>query len=187
MADPTDEPKAPNPADALKRHIRRLCGRIVQGKVAIRRWEVVLQRTVRVVSIVLTSLGSAGVIADKVSGNLPGETGWAFWGSVIVLLFGILLQVLNELRVEQTAAEAIALHEGCAVLGTQLGMVLEEPDPRAAVARLRVELNTLILKHHRALPAMTKELKSHAEEMADNLIEMNEDGWELPPEKRGRK
>jgi hypothetical protein len=184
---PADEPKAPNPADALKRHIRRLCVRIVQGKAAIRRWEVVLQRTVRIVSIVLTSLGSAGVIADKVSGNLPGEAGWAFWGSIIVLLFGILLQVLNELRVEQTATEAIALSEGCAVFETQLGMALEEPDPRTAVERLRGELNTIVLKYHRALPPMTDELKSHAEELADSLIEANEGGWELPPEKRARK
>ena len=174
---PTDEPR---PAAALKRQIRRVCARIAQGKTAIRRWEVLLQRTVRIVSIVLTSLGSAGVIADKVAGNLPGQTGWAFWGSVAVLLFGILLQVLNELRVEQTATAAITLYEGCAILETQLGMALEESDPRAAVERIRGELNALVLKCHRALPPTTSQLKSLAEELADSLIEANEDGWELP-------
>jgi hypothetical protein len=178
---PTDDP---NPLETLKRRIRQVCGRIVQGTAAIRRWEVTLQRTVRVVSIILTSLGSAGVIVDKVSNKLPQEIGWAFWGSVIVLVFGVLLQVLNEFKIEQTATEAIALHEACAVFETQLGMLLEDADPRAAVDRLRQEIYAVILKYHRAAPPITKDLAQRADELAVKLITANEGGWKLPRSKR---
>jgi hypothetical protein len=181
-APPTDSD--PNPRETLKRRIRQICTRVILGKAAIHRWEVKLQQTVRVVSIVLTSLGSAGVIVDKVSNKLPDETSWAFVGSVVVLLFGIVLQILNELKIEQTASDARMLHEACAVFETQLGMVLEESDPRAVVERLRQEVYAVILKYHRAAPAATTELEQRADELAAKLIEANEGGWRLPRAKR---
>lgn len=184
MSEPTPPPSDnPNPLEALKRRIRQVCGRVVQGKAAIRRWEVTLQRTVRIVSILLTSLGSAGVIVDKVSSKLPQETGWAFWGSVIVLLFGVVLQVLNEFKIEQIATEAAALHDAAAVCETKLSMMLEDADPRAAVDRLRDDIYETVLKYHRAVPPMTKQLEERADELADKLIRANEGGWKLPPPK----
>ncbi len=185
---PGDEPRPPprgdddpNPKETLKRRIRQICARVVLGEEAINRWEVRLQQAVRIVSIVLTSLGSAGVIVDKVTGTPPQETGLAFVVWVVVLVFGIVLQVLNELKIEQIASDARLVNEACALYETQLGMLLEDSDPRDAVVRLRGEVNAVILKYHRAVPASTPELEARAGARADKLITENEGGWTLPP------
>lgn len=98
-ADPIPPPTDETPEAKLSRNIRQVCRRIVRGKSAASNWQVPAQMFLRIASIALSALGSAGVIVDKVSGNLPNETGWAFWGSIVVLLFGIVLQIANEFQV----------------------------------------------------------------------------------------
>ena len=93
QADPIPPPDGKGPEAKLARNVSELCLRIVRGKAAVHNAAVWLQRVLGILSILLSTLGSVGVIADKAAGNLPDQTGWAFWGSVILLGFGILSQI----------------------------------------------------------------------------------------------
>jgi len=190
---PTPGPRAggrgvdPDPGATLRRRVRQICRRVVVGKAGLNRWEVKFQQALRVLSIILSSLGSAGLITNKITDPLPGGTGWAFWGSVSVLGFGIVLQIATAFRIEQTANDARAAAEACAVFETQLGILLEEDNPISGVERLRTELNSVILKYTRVLPSATSALLAEADTLAAGLIRDNEDGWRLPTPRRLRR
>jgi len=157
----------------LIRRVQQICARVARGQAARGKWQVQLQRVLRIVSIILSSLGSAGIIADRVYGNVPGQTGWAFTGSVIVLGFGIVLQIANEFRIEQDASDARALAEACGQFETQLDILLGSEDPTAVVAQLHEQVNAVILKYHRVLPAVTPELEAKATRLAQRLVKDN--------------
>ncbi|MBN9119936.1 MAG: hypothetical protein J0I06_12370 [Planctomycetes bacterium] len=179
--DPIPPPTDQTPEAKLTRNIRQVCRRVVRGKAAAGNWQVTSQLFLRIASVVLSSLGSAGVIVDKVSGNLPNETGWAFWGSVVVLLFGILLQVANEFRIAQIASDSRLLAEQCALCETQLENMLidENPmDPVAGLLRKLIEL-TENARYNTVLPAMTPEMEARAESWATTLISANKAHWQL--------
>ncbi|MDY3561778.1 hypothetical protein R5W23_003206 [Gemmata sp. JC673] len=186
--DPIPLPADQSPAAKLTRNIRQVCRRVVRGKAATTKWQVRLHLALRVVSIALSSLGSAGVIVDKVSGNLPGEAGWAFWGSVIVLLFGILLQVANEFRVAQIAADSRLLAERCALYETQLEDMLISENPVKSVADLLFKICELLQneRYNAILPAMTPDMETTAERWAVALIATNQAHWQLDTRRTAR-
>jgi hypothetical protein len=167
--------------EKLKQNIGHLCERIVQGQAAERNASIKWQLTLRVVSILLTSLGSVGVIVDKAATNLPGQTGWAFWGSVILLLFGILTQIANEFQVAQRAADSKILYERCNIFKTQLQNCLIASDPTDDVQKLLDDINKLIVeeKYNRVLPTMTKGIRQKCEELSSDLFARYNQGWEL--------
>ena len=88
------------PHAKLERKIRVLCRLIVRGKWAKYRIEVKVYITLRIFSIIIAACAGAGLIADKVNQNLTVQTGWAFWGALLVLAFGILVQVSDVLNIE---------------------------------------------------------------------------------------
>lgn len=180
-ADPIPPPADETPEAKLKRNIRQVCRRIVRGKAAASNWQVPAQMFLRISSIVFSSLGSAGVIADKVSDNLPNETGWAFWGSIIVLLFGIVLQIANEFRVAQIATDSRLLAEQCALCETQLENMLIDERPMDLVAGLLRKLMELFenAKYNAVLPVSTPEIEAEADRWADVLIESHKGNWRL--------
>jgi hypothetical protein len=184
MSTPTDPiplPADQTPEAKLARNIGQVCRRVVRGKAAAGNWQVKSQLILRIASIILSSLGSAGVIVDKVSGNLPGETGWAFWGSVIVLLFGILLQIANEFRISQIAADSRLLAERCALYETQLEDMLIFENPASPVADLLRKIMELFQneRYNAVLPTMTPEMEAEAERWATTLINANKANWQL--------
>lgn len=182
--DPIPPPTDPTPEAKLTRNIREVCRRLVRGKAAAGNWQVRLNLVLRVASIVLSSLGSAGVIVDKVSGNLPGETGWTFWGSVVVLLFGILLQIANEFRIAQIAADSQLLAERCALYETQLEDMLVADDPSGAVAELFRKVTELFQneRYNPVLPRRTSRLEADADRWAEALTATNRPHWVLRPQ-----
>ncbi|MCI0699886.1 MAG: hypothetical protein L0241_02210 [Planctomycetia bacterium] len=187
--DPIPPPMPPRPptGDAtpearLIRKVRQICVRIIQGKAAVSRWQVKAQRGLRITSIILSSLGSAGVIADKVTGE---TTGWAFVGAVIAIGFGILLQIANEFHVEQIAGDSRSLAEACGLVEVQLGIILEAENPTRAVAQLHDEINTVILKYHKVLPAAPP--ASEVDRLVKLLVEPNRPDWRLPEQQRKRR
>lgn len=130
--------------------------------------------------ILLSSLGSVGVIADK-AGQLPKQTGWPFWGSAILLIFGILSQVANQFRVTQRAADSESLALRCGLCETRLNDMLMEDDPQTAVAELFVEVSTLFQteRYHVVLPKEADKFKDEARRRADDLIARNRGYWQL--------
>src|SRR5438045_1763803 len=97
--DPLPPPVHKAPDAKLIRNVRELCVRVVRGKAAAQNPSVWGQHILSIASILLSSLGSVGVIAEKAAGNLSEQTGLAFWGSVVLLVFGILSQIANYFRV----------------------------------------------------------------------------------------
>ena len=186
--DPIPPPTDQSPEAKLTRNIRQVCRRVVRGKAAARNWQVRSQLVLRVASIVLSSLGSAGVIVDKVSGNLPGETGWAFWGSVIVLLFGILLQVANEFRISQVAADSRLLAERCALYETQLEDMLISDNPVVSAAELLRKIMELFQneRYNAVLPLMTPDMEVEAERWSVALIASHRANWQLAARRQPR-
>lgn len=180
-ADPIPLPADQTPKAKLTRNIQQVCRRIVRGKTATSKWQVRAQLALRIASILLSSLGSAGVIADKVSGTLPSETGWAFWGSVILLVFGILVQIANEFRISQIAADSRSLAERCALCETQLEDMLIFENPLAPVAELLRKLMELFQneRYNAVLPVMTAEMETEAERRATALITTHQANWQL--------
>lgn len=178
----TSDASHPEPLSTEARMIRRVRQayvRIIQGKAAANRWEVKAHRGIRIASIILSSLGSAGVIADKVTGN---TSSWAFVGAMMVLGFGIFLQIANEFRIDQIATDARSLAEACGLCELQLSIILENEDPRRAVTQLYNEVKTIILKHHKVLSAVPTE--SEVDETLSRLIDKNRAGWHLPERER---
>ena len=129
----------------------------------------------------LSTLGSVGVVVDKASSNLPGETGGAFWGSVILLIFGILSQLANEFQIAQLAADARSLAEKCEVYDTRLENVLTDDDPRTDTATMLVEVNALFEseRYNKVLPRMTGVIEREAAARSGFLINRNEGHWQL--------
>lgn len=180
-AGPIPPPANKAPDAKLIRNVRVLCVRIVRGKAAAQNPSVGWQRVLGIASILLSSLGSVGVIADKAVANLPGQTGGAFWGSVILLVFGIVSQVANQLQVAKRAADSESLAVRCGLYETRLENMLIDDDPRTSVGGLLAEVNTLFEKeqYNQVLPRMTDVMKNAATQWAGNLIADNQKYWQL--------
>lgn len=172
----------PSPEARLVRKVGQISVRILQGKAAVSRWEVKAQRGLRIASIVLSSLGSAGIIADKLTKE---TTGFAFVGAIVAIGFGILLQVANEFHLEQIATDSRALAEACSLVEIQLGIILEAEDPTRAVGQLHEEINAVVLKYHRVLPPAPSPVA--VERLTKFLVEPNRSGWRLPNRQRKRR
>lgn len=179
---PIPPPASPAPDAKLVRNIREICRRIVRGSAATGNWSVRAHLILRIVSIILSSLGGVGLIVDKVSTNLPGETGWPFWGSVILLSVGILSQIANEFQVAQRAGDARSLAERCTLCETQLENILIVDDPRQPVADLLLSMNDVFIseRFNRVLPVMTPARETAAERMAQALVDRYGGHWQLP-------
>jgi hypothetical protein len=175
------QPVSQTPTTRLIFNVEELCRRIARGKKAAQNPSVRFHLALRIASILLSSLGSVGVIVDKATKNLPSESGGAFWGSVILLVFGILLQFANEFQVAQRAADSRSLAEKCDVYDARLENVLNNLDPRTDVANMLVEVNNLFESErcNRVLPRMTSQIERDAAARAANLIARNQNHWQL--------
>jgi hypothetical protein len=185
---PTSSPAAGNPLDGLQKRIRFVCLRIVRGQHARTRVEVRLYYLLRIVSIVLAALAGAGLIADKVNTNLTATTGWGFWGALLVLSFGILVQIADVFGVERVATHARVLADICDRYETELGILLEDPYPSDSLEGLaeRVKNSLLDPNNHVTLPKEA-DVQAAADRLASELIRRHRDNWAPPPPPRGRK
>lgn len=175
-------PEDQSPKAKLVRNIREIGRRIIRGTAAGENRSVSWHFILRIVSIILSSLGSVGVIVDKASNNLPGEVGWAFWGSVILLIFGVLSQIANEFQIAQLAMDSRSLAERSALCETQLENILIVEDPRQPVVDLLIAISNVFAseKYNRVLPRMTSEMERAAESLANSMVERYGGNWNLP-------
>ncbi len=167
-----------NPFDRLERQIRFVCLHILRGQRARRRWELKAYYLLRIVTLILSALAGAGLIADKVSGNLTVATGWAFWGALLVLAFGILVQIADVFGVEKVATHARVLADICDRYETELGTILEDPDPMDSLVGLagRVRNSLLDPSNHVTVPRGTT-VRADADRLAADLIREYRSNW----------
>ncbi len=159
------------PAAPDSKTILAICRRIVRGKAAESNRSVLLHSLLRLGSIFLSSLGGVGVVVDKASSHLANESGWAFWGSVILLAFGILSQIANEFRVAERAANSKLIAAKCRLYETQLENILELGGTEEMARDVLRELSDQFIKEpiNAILPEMTNELELTAEKLKDRL------------------
>jgi hypothetical protein len=169
------------PEVKLNRNILHVCRRLIRGKAASTNWQVRMQLVLRITSIILSSLGSVGVIVDKVSTNLPGQIGWPFYGSVIVLIFGILLQVANEFQIARIATDSMLLADRCRLYETEFEDMLVFENPTQSVADLLLKIMELFKneRYNAVLPDMTSQMEIDAEYWAARLFNTNSNTWQL--------
>lgn len=176
-------PEAHSEEAKLARNSGELCRRIVRGQAATENWSVRVHHVLRIVSIILSALGGAGLIADRVSGHLPGETGWAFWGSAVLLAFGILSQVGNEFQIARRAADSRSLAERCTLCEIQLENILIMDDPRQPVIELLLSVNTTFESERCSgiVPVMTEERELTAGRLGQRLLDRHARHWQFRP------
>ena len=185
-ADPIPPPASKTPDAKLIRNVQALCDRIVRGKAAAKNPSVRWQRILAIASILLSSLGSVGVIVDKTAANLTGQTGGAFWGSVILLVFGIVSQIANQFRVAERAADSESLAVQCGMYGNQLENMLMDDDPSTSVGDLLKKVNDLFdeKQYYLVLPEMTDKMQADADQRASKLTADNQKYWKLTVKKQ---
>jgi hypothetical protein len=174
-------PLAKSPEAKLVRNIHEISIRIMRGKAAAHNGSVYWQQILGIASIIFSALGSAGIIVDKVAGNLPDQTGVTFWSSLILLLFGILSQIANQFRVAQRAADSESLAVRCGLYETRLTDMLMEEDPQTVVADLFVEVTKLFQseRYNVVLPVETGPMRQDAKKWADELVARHREFWQL--------
>lgn len=186
--DPPTPPAADvSPFDDLEKKIRFVCLQITRGRRARFRWEVGVYYTLRVVSVVLSAAAATGLIADKVSANLTAVTGWAFWGALIVLAFGILLQIADVFGVEKAATHARVLAAQAKLYQTELGLILSDEYPTNSVDGLaeRVKASLLDPNNNATLPDEDDpKVQGEAARWSAALIARNRGVWKPPPQTR---
>lgn len=142
-------------------------------------WQVKAHRALRIVSIILTALGGAGLVAVNVNPDLPKESGWTLVGSLISLVFSVLLQVSSEFGIDQRAALARSAAEAFCFIETNLDIVLGDPDPTDLVNKLLAEANALWVKYNLVVPRQSAELDTETRLLAAGLVAKYETQWTL--------
>lgn len=175
----TELPPSDNrPESRLIRKVNLICGRVIRGRHAVDRWQVQLHRALRITSIVLSSLGGVGLIAN----NAGATSGWT-----VSLVFGILLQIANELGIERIANQARSALTASSFMQTQLDIVLASDDPTGAVNKLLEETNTVLRTYHEVLPELSPLLEAEAARLAAKFVDTYGGDWQLPARQRRRK
>ena len=166
--------------------IRYVCVYIVRGQVARKQFKVYMHAALRISSIVLTALGGVGLIVQKQDQALLQNTGWAFWGGIVVLLAGIFVQIADVFGVERIATHASLLSSVSNRARTELGIILTERDPRKRLGELTSRIFAMIQEqnNHDALPAESPKFVALGKIVADDLIRQRHQHWQLP--KRGK-
>lgn len=173
--------------DELILKIRIITLRVVRGKAALRQWQVGVSKGIRIVSIILTALGSAGLIAKSLEGGPPNQGGWALYLWVAMLVVSILIQLANEFGINTFALESRLLAESCKVIGLQLDNCLSNSNPTEIVAKILTDINEITVKYANALPDKTVVIEEDARGEADNLVAVYSENWKLPLRQRRAK
>lgn len=143
---PTDVPTLANDfTENVLRKIRFICERIIGGIEATRRWSVYFLYAHKVLSVVLATLGAAGIYALQLNANENKAFGWA---GLISLLLAIILGLYKEFGIEKSAQMALSAHEAFSQLRTRLITALNGDDPVTEVNAIFSDAGTLWKNFH---------------------------------------
>ena len=139
----------------LIRNVRELCVRIVRGKASAQNASVKYQRDSRdrVHPALVTWQRWSDCGQSRCEFARPNWLG-IHWGSVILLVFGIVSQIANQFQVAKRAADSESLALRCGLYETRLENMLIDDDPRTSVIGLLEEVNSLFEKeqYNQVLP-----------------------------------
>jgi hypothetical protein len=167
--------------------IEVICERIVRGRHAVNAWQVKVHRILRITAIVLSALSSVGLVAVNANPDLPKQTGWPLIGSLVSLIFSILLQVANELGIEQTATQARSAKEAFSGIEANLDIVLVAENPIELVNKLLEETNGLWTKYTAVIWSSSPATDAESKALAAQLVGKYSGHWNLPSERRKRR
>jgi hypothetical protein len=181
----------PNPQDAafdkLCAKVLVICDRVVRGRRATDTWHVKAHNSMRVASIIFSALGGAGLVAVNVNPDLPKQHGAALAGSMISLIFSIVMQLANEFGVGKRAEQARAATYDFAAVDTELEIILSQPDPVDLVNKLLDKSAALLIKHGPVLPVRSTAMESTVTKQCDGLVKLYRVNWVLSSNRKTKK
>jgi hypothetical protein len=182
----------PNPQDdaidQLVGKVEIICVRVERGRHATDTWHVGAHNAMRVASIIFSALGGAGLVAVNVNPDLPKQHGEYLAGSMLSLIFSILMQLANEFGIAGRAEKARTAAIEFKSLDTNLEIILRQPDPVVLLNELLDKSDDLLRDHDPVLPepseAKEQEFDNKAKSRCDFLVRRYRRNWIL---KSGRK
>ena len=184
MADPNLQEVAIN---QLVGKVKIICVRVERGRRAADTWHVGVHNSMRVASIIFSALGGAGLVAVNVNPDLPKQHGGALAGSMVSLIFSIVMQLANEFGIGKRAEQARSATYDFAALDTELDIILSQPDPVDLVNKLLDKSAALLSKHGPVLPARSTAMESTATLQCDGLVKLYRVNWVLSSSRKPKK
>jgi uncharacterized membrane protein len=177
-------PPAPRPRTDQERTewlIHSICGKLVLGIDCQKRWFVYLHNGLRFGSILISSFAAVGLIADKPNATIGSDRGGVFWVSIVLLIFGIIMQAVKEFGVESRANMARNLDDQCRKYKVQLMNRAGAAKPLSELGILHDEVSRVIEESHSVLLTETDDLQAAAEKLANQTIARSRPNWEFDP------
>lgn len=173
----------------LKENIFSLCLKTKQGISASKHWTCKASASLRAAAILLSILGSAGLIATKLTNNISSEVGWQFWGSMLLLIFSAISQIASEFGIAKKASDSQTLAFNCKWHYDKMVFTLDDADPRVGIQSILSEVKALFLDReiNKVIPLETEAIRAEAKRDSDSLINDKEGRWDLKarPSQRG--
>jgi hypothetical protein len=164
--------------------IEIICDRVVRGGHAVNIWQVHFHRYIRILSIVLTTLGSAGMVAVNVKPDFGQQHGWALVGSLLALLLSIFVQLSSEFGIDRRATLATSARDSFRLVDAKLEIVLRNEDPTDMVNKLLEETDSLLVKFYDVVPERSDDSSADSKRKSDALVDRFAAHWNLPPARR---
>jgi hypothetical protein len=170
------KPMTEKQREQLKQKIRWVCGYIVRGRDAARSWTVRFYHLQRVISVVLTVLGGAGVIAVQ-NGVVQHNGDLITLGGALALGTGIFTGLYQLWDTEKTAVQSLAARDAMDVVYDALESAVKSSEPAPGVNRVILEAEA----HLRSFRPVIKMKVAPAQEveslLAGLMTDVNEKDW----------
>jgi hypothetical protein len=162
--------------EKLKVKIRQVCGYIVRGRNAADSWSVRIYHLQRILAVVLSVLGGAGVIVVQ-NGVVTHNGDLITTGGILALATGILSGLYQLWDTEKTAVLAISARDAFDAIydALEIAVKAEEPAPGVNQAKIEAELHLRsfgkVIKMKVAPPVLIEGVS------AGLMAEVDEKGW----------
>ena len=162
--------------DQLKQKVRWVCGYIVRGRNAAESWSVRYYHFQRVVGVVLTVLGGAGVIAVQ-NGVIQHSGNLITLGGALALSTGVFSGIYQLWDTEKTAVQSLAARDALDAVYDALESAVKTNEPTPGVNQAKVE-DEAHLRSFRRVIRMKVAPSTNVEELFAGLMaDVNEKDW----------
>lgn len=180
-----------DPRQAVLQKIEFVCGRIVPGQNATICWEMKYYRVHTALTVILSILGSAGLIKKQYDltqmrvGDAMTVGDWAiFLAALLALIGAVILELYRAFGIDKKALQAISAQDSFSRLLKALENALECADPRPELDQVVRDAKTLGVNFHDVLkePAHDEVIR-----LKDKLVNQFQRNWTFPVAKRKAK
>lgn len=183
---PSPTPPASSSRAQIERKIKQVADRIVRGRHATDGWAVWFYQRHRIISVILSVLGTAGLASPQlfskptVESGWPAVGSWSFVGGLLALIGAIALQLYNEFGVQKIAIQSLSAKQSYSLVETNLHISLGNEDPIKQLNALLEEANTLWRNFNEVMSKPPPELDKEATDLTNDMLRQYQEHWQLP-------